>query len=285
MIARNRNPPACASARRSPCPPSSPLSRAAKAQPCDPGSGRAVISQIKFEGFQHSSVMETLSYLTDVYGPRLTGSPNLKAAAEWSRDQLTKWGLENAALEPYGDIGRGWSVQRFSIEMMEPQYMRIIGYPNAWSPATPGPLSGTPILVEVKSKDDFEKYRGKLKGAIVMNGRPSRMTRLPARSQPPVHDELKKQERQIEPAPAGFGAPKSFADEEEDSGRRWTSDRRSTSSSAPKASRRCSSRAASVSTSSGSTASTSHRLRRIPASCSRASTTAASCGCSTRSTR
>ena len=56
--------------------------------------------------------------------------------------------------------------------MTEPQYMRITGYPRAWSPALASPLSGTPIVVEVKSKDDFEKYRGKLRGAIVMNGRP-----------------------------------------------------------------------------------------------------------------
>ena len=63
-------------------------------------------------------------------------------------------------------------LERFSIEMTEPQYMRITGYPRAWSPPIASPLAGTPIVVEVKSKDDFEKYRGKLRGAIVMNGRP-----------------------------------------------------------------------------------------------------------------
>src|SRR5499427_6196585 len=101
-----------------------------------------VIARIKAEGFQHSSVMETLSWLADVHGPRLTGSPALRAAGEWARDEMTRWGLANAALESYGSIGRGWALERFSIEMTEPQFMRITGYPRAWSPATSAPLVG-----------------------------------------------------------------------------------------------------------------------------------------------
>ena len=128
-----------------------------------------VIAQIKSEAFQRSEVMDTLSWLSYVHGPRLTGSPELRKAAEWARDQLTKWGMVNAALEPNGTTSRGWSIERFSIEMTEPQYMRITGYPRAWSPPLPTPLSATPIVVEVKSKDDFDKVRGKLRGAIVMN--------------------------------------------------------------------------------------------------------------------
>src|SRR5581483_4586256 len=75
------------------------------------------IARIKMEGFQHSQVMETLSWLSDVYGPRLTGSANLRRAAEWARDELAGWGLEHAALENYGRSVRGWDVRRFSIEM------------------------------------------------------------------------------------------------------------------------------------------------------------------------
>src|SRR5579872_2472695 len=127
-----------------------------------------VIARIKMEGFQHSQVMDTLSWLSDVYGPRLTGSPPLRQAAEWARDRLTKWGVDHAELESYGPVGRGWALERFSIEMTEPQYMRITGYPRAWSPALAPPLSGTPIVVDVRSKDDFAKYHGKLGGAIVM---------------------------------------------------------------------------------------------------------------------
>src|SRR3954447_25701067 len=85
----------------------------------------AVVAQIKGEAFQRSEVMDTLSWLADVYGPRLTGSPTLRQAGEWARDRLTQWGLANAALEPSGTTSRGWSLERFSIEMTEPQYMRI----------------------------------------------------------------------------------------------------------------------------------------------------------------
>ena len=77
----------------------------------------AVIARIKTEGFQQSAVMDTLSWLSDVHGPRLTGTPALRRAGEWARDQLTRWGLTNAALESYGSIGRGWMLERFSIEM------------------------------------------------------------------------------------------------------------------------------------------------------------------------
>lgn len=172
----------------------------------------SVIAQIKSEAFQRSEVMDTLSWISDVYGPRLTGSETLRQAAEWAREQLTKWGMENAALEPDGKVTRGWSIERFSLEMTAPQYMRLTGYPRAWSPGLGAPLSGTPVVVEVKSKDDFEKYRGKLKGAIVMNGRPEakdlgfqpEATRL-------TDDELRKQSGEIDP-----GKPKTYWEEEDD---------------------------------------------------------------------
>jgi carboxypeptidase Q len=131
-----------------------------------------VVAAIKLEGFQNSEVMDTLSWLSDVYGPRLTGSDNLRRAAEWARDRMKTWGLANAALEPYAMSFRGWTLERFSLDMIEPQYMRIYGYPMAWSPPLAAPLTGTPIVVDIKSKADFDKYRGKLRGAVVMNGRP-----------------------------------------------------------------------------------------------------------------
>ncbi|MFQ5709227.1 MAG: M20/M25/M40 family metallo-hydrolase [bacterium] len=127
-----------------------------------------VVAKIKEEGIQHSQVMETLSYLTDVYGPRLTNSPNYKAASEWCVNQLTEWGLANAKRESWGTFGRGWSVERFSIEMVEPQYMNIIAYPEAWTPGTNGKIAGEPILVDIESEEDFDNYRGKLGGTIVM---------------------------------------------------------------------------------------------------------------------
>ena len=177
-----------------------------------------VIAQIKSEAFQRSAVMDTLSWLSDVYGPRLTGSPALRQAAEWARDQLTRWGMVSAALEPNGSTSRGWSLDRFSIEMTEPQFMRITGYPRAWSPALASPLTGTPIVVEVKSKDDFEKYRGKLRGAIVMNGRPDPPDiGFQPEAKRLTDEELKTQEGQIDPAASTIpNTPKSYWDEEDE---------------------------------------------------------------------
>jgi carboxypeptidase Q len=177
-----------------------------------------VIAQIKTEGFQRSAVMDTLSWLSDVHGPRLTGTPALRRAGEWVRDQLARWGLAGAALESYGSIGRGWVLERFSIEMTEPQFMRITGYPRAWSPAIASTLTGTPTVVEVKSKDDFDKYRGKLRGAIVMNGKPDPADiGFQPEAKRLTEEELKKQEGAIDPAAASAeNAPKSYWDEEQE---------------------------------------------------------------------
>src|SRR4030095_8719480 len=83
---------------------------------------QSVIARIKTEGFQHSQLMETMFYLTDVHGPRLRGSPNYKAAAEWAVKTLSAWGLSRSELEPGGFTGRGWTVNRFNVEMIAPQY-------------------------------------------------------------------------------------------------------------------------------------------------------------------
>ncbi len=132
-----------------------------------------MIAKIKMEGFQRSQVMKTLRYLTDVAGPRLTGSPNWRHAGEWSRDTLKDWGLKNSKLEPWGTFGRGWSIEAFSIEMLEPQYRPLLAYPKAWTPSTDGIITGTPEFIEITSEKDFEKYKGKLAGKIVMNRKPA----------------------------------------------------------------------------------------------------------------
>jgi hypothetical protein len=131
-----------------------------------------MIARIKTEAFQRSQVMETVGYLSDVHGPRLTGSPNLKAASLWAKERLASWGLANPRLEAWGRFGRGWSVERFSVEMTAPSYDRLVAYPHAWSPSTAGTITGEPVLVDVSGEDDFEKYRGKLRGAIVLRGKP-----------------------------------------------------------------------------------------------------------------
>jgi len=126
------------------------------------------IDRIKEEGLKRSQVMATLSYLTDVIGPRLTGSPNLKRANEWTRDKLAAWGLANAHLEAWGPFGRGWSLKRFSVQVVEPQCIPLIGYPKAWSPGTDGTLEAPVVYFDAKTEADFAKFKGKLKGAIVL---------------------------------------------------------------------------------------------------------------------
>src|SRR5207244_8794895 len=96
----------------------------------------AAVYRIKNEAFQHSKVMDHAFYLTDVYGPRLTGSPGYKAAAEWAVREMQKWGLSNARLEKWGPFGRGWANMKFSAALKEPTYTPLIGSPRPWSPGT-----------------------------------------------------------------------------------------------------------------------------------------------------
>ncbi|MGO9464901.1 MAG: hypothetical protein ACLQVF_12210 [Isosphaeraceae bacterium] len=126
------------------------------------------IDRIKEEGLKRSQVMATLSYLTDVIGPRLTGSPNLKRANEWTRDKLKAWGLVNARLEAWGPFGRGWSLKKFSAQITEPQCIPLIGFPKAWSPGTDGTLTAPVVFFNPKTEAEFANYKGKLKDAIVL---------------------------------------------------------------------------------------------------------------------
>lgn len=126
------------------------------------------IQKIKDEGMKRSQVMETLSYLSDVIGPRLTASPGMKRANEWTRDQLTKWGLQNAHLEAWGPFGRGWTLKRFSAQVIEPTAIPLIAYPKAWSPGLASPLTSDVVYFDAKTEADFEKFKGKLAGKIVL---------------------------------------------------------------------------------------------------------------------
>jgi hypothetical protein len=138
----------------------------------------AAVEKIKEEGLKRSKVMETVSYLTDVYGPRLTGSPLMRAAGEWTRNQLTSWGLENAHLENWGPFGRGWSLEGFSANIVQPNFSPIIAYPKAWSPSTSKAVRGAPVYLDATSEADLEKYRGKLHRAIVLISPPREVRAL-----------------------------------------------------------------------------------------------------------
>src|SRR5208337_5614246 len=112
------------------------------------------------------------SFLTDVIGPRLTGSLNLKRANEWTCPTLTKGGLATAHLEAWGPFGKGWTLKRFSAQVIEPQCIPLIAFPKAWSPSTDGALAAQVVYFDAKSEADFAKFQGKVKGAIVLTGPP-----------------------------------------------------------------------------------------------------------------
>ena len=127
-----------------------------------------VISKIKDEAFNHSQVMETLFNLTDVAGPRLSGSNNLKNAEQWAKKKLADWGMENSYIEPWGGFGRGWDIQKSYSAMTVPYYQSLVAIPKAWTPGTNGLISGNVVIVKVETEQDFEKYKGMLKGKFVI---------------------------------------------------------------------------------------------------------------------
>jgi carboxypeptidase Q len=128
------------------------------------------ISRIRYEGFRNSKVMEYATGLMDSIGERLTGSPNMKRANEWTRDQLTAMGLSNAHLEPWGPFGRGWANQYVNARMTSPDVVPLIVYSKAWTPGTNGVVTGKCIRVTIEKKEDFDKYKGKLAGMIAIAG-------------------------------------------------------------------------------------------------------------------
>ncbi|MDT4898901.1 MAG: carboxypeptidase [Acidobacteriota bacterium] len=127
-----------------------------------------VINRIKEEESNRSQVMEMVSYLTDVVGPRLTGSPNLKKAQGYVKGRLQEWGLLNVHMEAWGPFGRGWSVEGFTANMITPTFSSLIAYPKAWSPGTPGTVRGEVVFLDAATEADLIKYKGKLKGKIVL---------------------------------------------------------------------------------------------------------------------
>jgi carboxypeptidase Q len=126
------------------------------------------VYRIKDEGFQRSAVMELLGYLTDIHGPRLTNSPNIKAAATWTTTKMREWGLVNVKREPWGPFGRGWSNEKFYLQATAPQRYPMIGFPKAWTPGTDGLVRGEVAIAVIASANDTESHRGKLQGKIVM---------------------------------------------------------------------------------------------------------------------
>ncbi len=141
------------------------------------------VGQIKTEAYDHSQVMDHLAYLTDIYGPRLSGSPEFRQAADWAVKRLDQMGLSNVHLEKWGPFGRGWTAQQYAVEMLEPRYSLLFATPLAWSRSTNGPVVGDLALAPLtrtydpkkaaSDLDAFEKeWKGKLRGRIVLLTKP-----------------------------------------------------------------------------------------------------------------
>src|SRR4051794_30547888 len=126
------------------------------------------IYRIKDEGLQRSKVMDIESYLTDVYGPRLTNSPNIKEAADWTQKTMKEWGLANVHLETW-PFGRGWQNERFAAMALTPRAYPLIAYPKAWSPGTDGVVTGEAVMAVINSESDFAAFKGKLRGKFALS--------------------------------------------------------------------------------------------------------------------
>ncbi len=122
---------------------------------------------IRKHGLDQSQVMEIASWLTDIYGPRLTGSPMLDKATEWAVEQLRSWGMENVHLHEWGPFGRGWEMKHFEMHATSPNYFPIIAYPKAWSAGNNGTIEGEVVYLAANTVDKLNAYRGKLQGKFV----------------------------------------------------------------------------------------------------------------------
>src|SRR5271166_6152266 len=120
----------------------------------------SVIHRIKAEAFENSQVMDHIFYLT--------GSHGYKEAGDWVVSRLKEYGLANVQEEPWGPFGRGWTYSRFAGHMIAPQYQPLIGAPLAWTPGTNGAVQGEAIYAPIATEADLEKFKGKLRGKVVL---------------------------------------------------------------------------------------------------------------------
>ncbi len=162
--------------------------------------------RIRDEGLNHSHVMEFATALMDGIGARLTGSPNLARANAWTRDTLTKIGLENAHLEDWGEFGMGWQQLNTWARMVTPDTAVLIVQATPWSPATPGPVTGDVVYVNIQTEKDFDEYKGKLEGKVVLFGS---MREVPPVDKPLFERNTDKDLEDIAdfPVQAGAGGP------------------------------------------------------------------------------
>jgi carboxypeptidase Q len=131
-----------------------------------------VVEQIRQEGLERSEIESLARHLTEVIGPRLSGSPGMKKANEWTADVMRSWGLSNVEIEPWGEFGRGWQHEDYKGRILSPFVQPLHGQPLAWTGSTPGTVRGSAVIVSVEDVQDLEAYRGKLAGRFVLLDEP-----------------------------------------------------------------------------------------------------------------
>jgi hypothetical protein len=128
-----------------------------------------MVKKIRQEGLNNSKVMDFAFNLTDVSGPRLQGSPGFMRAANYAKGKLTEWGLTDAKLEPWGEFGKGWELEKSYLAMTTPYYRPLIAYPKTWTAGTKGKLKEAEILlIDETDTTALESYKGKLKDKIIL---------------------------------------------------------------------------------------------------------------------
>src|SRR5262245_10410409 len=160
---------------------------------------RDMIARIKDEGLNHSQVEGTFTHITEEIGPRLTGDPAHKEAGEWARDKLKDWGLSDAHLEPF-EFGRGWAMDKLTIEMVEPRYLPLSGFAEAWSPSMAKEIVAAPVFIGDNNEQVIQEMQSKLKGKIVLSQPIQTVFERVDRPQPTLSDQ-----------PVAIGAPRRTA--------------------------------------------------------------------------
>jgi hypothetical protein len=131
-----------------------------------------MMQKIRQEGLEHSQVMEIAYHLTDASGPRLTNPPGFMRAANYAKGTLSEWGLANSHLDPWGEFGKGWQLEKSYVAITAPYYKPLIAYPKAWCGGTKGLQNGTILVLDIKDSTDLDKYKGQLKGKILIMDQP-----------------------------------------------------------------------------------------------------------------
>ncbi len=129
---------------------------------------RNALARIRDEGMNRSKVMETSSWLTDVYGPRLTNSPTAKQAGDWAINAMRSWGITSPRYEAWDGFGRGWTLERFHMQVLSPVPWPVIGYPQAWAQGTQGVVTGEVVYIPYAGPADSVNFAGKVGGKWVM---------------------------------------------------------------------------------------------------------------------